>query len=210
MSLSGGADRFGLARAINARRRHLPVRLASALIAAAGVHLTLGWELGWLWAAVFATVQVVEHRLSHVLSRVAETSPRLAAGVLCSIFALSSLIFGALAPALWIGGGHYGPALGVIVVSTAMTNLIAICRGSRLMFTVSAMPYAAYLLAMPMMDSSLVSGPLLASMLIAAGLVLLNVIGAWGATEEARRAQDLAQAPPPPPPRPRPSRPMWR
>ncbi|MDH4385365.1 MAG: ATP-binding protein [Caulobacter sp.] len=193
MSLSGGTDRFGLARAILARRRHLPVRLASALIAAAGVHLTLGWELGWLWAAVFAAVQIVEHRLSQFLPRIAETAPGLAAGILCGMCALSSLIFGALAPALWIGGGHYGPALGVIVVSTAMTNLIAICRGSRLMFTVSALPYAVYLLAMPMMDSAQVSGPLLATMLIAAGLVLLNVIGAWAATEEARRAQDQAQ-----------------
>jgi hypothetical protein len=182
MSLSGGTDRFGLARAILARRRHLPVRLASALIAAAGVHLTLGWELGWLWAAVFAAVQIVEHRLSQFLPRIAETAPGLAAGILCGMSALSSLIFGALAPALWIGGGHYGPALGVIVVSTAMTNLIAICRGSRLMFTVSALPYAVYLLAMPMMDSAQVSGPLLATMLIAAGLVLLNVIGAWTAT----------------------------
>jgi signal transduction histidine kinase/ActR/RegA family two-component response regulator len=194
MSLNGGTDRFGLARAIAARRRHLPVRLASAVIAAAGAHLTLGWELVWLWAAVFATVQVVEHRLSQFLPRIAGASPGLAAGLLCSMFALSSLVFGALAPALWIGGGQYGPAFGIIVVATAMTNLIAICRGSRLMFAVSALPYAAYLLAMPVMDAARVSGPLLASMLIAAGLVLLNVMGAWNATEEARRAQDMAQA----------------
>jgi len=194
MSLSVGTDRFGLAKATIARRRHLPVRLVTAVVAATGIYLTLGWELVWLWAAAFSAVQVLEHRLSPVLVRMAGPLSGLAAGTLCGLYGLSSLVFGALAPALWVGAGHYGPALGIIVIATAITNLIAICRGSRVAFAAAASPYAVYLLAMPLMDARSAPGPMLATMMIGVALVLVNLVGAWIATEDARRAQDLAQA----------------
>jgi cysteine desulfurase len=61
-------------------------------------------------------------------------------------------------------------------------------------FAAAASPYAVYLLAMPLMDARSAPGPMLATMMIGVALVLVNLVGAWIATEDARRAQDLAQA----------------
>mgnify|MGYP001809835125 CR=1 FL=1 len=188
------SDRFGLATVVATRRKHMPVRLVSAFAIAMGLQLAFGWLWAWFWAAGYLAAQLLDHWTGITLTRKPIDSPFHAAKVSLITFLPSSIAFGALAPALWQGVDRYGPALAMIVVATAMTNLIAICRGSRIAFAAACVPYGLYLLTLPLMDLSTAPGPVLSTMMIAVGLVMLNIIGAWLTTEEARRAQDEAHA----------------
>ncbi len=193
MSKGEAEDRFGLRAAVRARRRHLPSRMITSVLIAAGLHAAMGWPAMWLWAAVYILVQLVETWIGpRLLARPLDTAAA-AANVAIVLFMPSALVFGALGMAMWSNAGLYGPALGVSVIAGAMTNVIALSRGSRIAFAASAVPYGLFLLAMPLMDVGRVSSPLLTTMMIATGLIMLNIIGAWISTEEARRAEDRAK-----------------
>lgn len=183
------ADKFGIAASAAARRRHMMLRIATAFVAGAALHFSLGWTLIWLWSAAYVATQLLEAWATPHLLRNPINSPAEAANVAVVLFFPGALVFGGLAVALWISVPGYGPALGVAVIASAMINLIALSRGSRLAFAASATPYGLYLLVMPMLDYGRVAGPLLTTMMIAIGLIMLNIIGAWISTEEARRAQ---------------------
>jgi signal transduction histidine kinase/ActR/RegA family two-component response regulator len=183
------SDRFGILASSKARRRHVALRLATAVIVAGGLHFALGWWMIWFWSAAYIGTQLLEAWAAPRLLRKPVMTPTEAANIAVVLFLPGSLVFGGLAVALWISVPGYGPALGVAVIASAMINLIALSRGSRLSFAASATPYGLYLLVMPMLDYGRVAGPLLTTMMIAIGLIMLNIIGAWISTEEARRAQ---------------------
>jgi signal transduction histidine kinase/CheY-like chemotaxis protein len=184
-------DRFGILASATARRRHVGMRIASAVIVGGALHFALGWWATWLWSAAYVATQMLEVWATPRLLRNPVNTPAEAANIAVALFFPGSLVFGGLAVALWISVPGYGPALGVAVIASAMINLIALSRGSRLAFAASATPYGLYLLVMPMMDLGRVAGPLLTTMMIAVGLVMLNIIGAWISTEESRRAHQI-------------------
>lgn len=186
-------DRFGIRASARARRRHVAVRIGTAIIAGAALHLALGWWMTWLWSAAYIATQILEVWVTPRLLRNPINTPAEAANIAIALFFPGSLVFGSLAVALWISVPGYGPAIGVAVIASAMINLIALSRGSRLAFAASATPYGLYLLVIPMLDFGRVAGPLLTTMMIAVGLVMLNIVGAWISTEEARRAQTQAK-----------------
>ncbi|ATQ41183.1 hybrid sensor histidine kinase/response regulator [Caulobacter mirabilis] len=185
-------DRFGLGGAILTRRQHLPLRMVSCLVQTALLHAVFGWWGMWLWAAAYIGSQLFESWLGPRMMRNPPETAARAANMAVVLFFPSAIVFGGLAMALWVGAGVYGPALGVACIAGAMTNLIVLSRGSRIAFAASATPYGLYLLVMPLTDVGKVSSPLLTAMMIAVGLIMLNIIGAWIATEEARKAQDDA------------------
>lgn len=185
-------DKFGIGASATARRRHLGMRVATAIIVGGVLHFALGWWMTWFWSAAYIGAQLLEAWFTPRLLRNPIDTPAEAANVAVALFFPGSLIFGGLAVALWISVPGYGPALGVAVIASAMINLIALSRGSRLAFAASATPYGLYLLVMPMLDYGRIAGPLLTTMMIAVGLIMLNIIGAWISTEEARRAQSRA------------------
>jgi len=194
MAMSEAEDRFGLRAAVRARRRHLPSRMITSVLIAGGLHAAMGWPAMWLWAAIYLVVQLVETWIGpRLLARPLDNAAT-AANVAIVLFMPSALVFGGLGMVMWSHAGLYGPALGVSVIAGAMTNVIALSRGSRIAFAASAVPYGLFLLAMPLMDVGRVSSPLLTTMMIATGLIMLNIIGAWITTEEARRAEDRAKA----------------
>jgi signal transduction histidine kinase/ActR/RegA family two-component response regulator len=188
------ADRFGIVASSKARGRHVALRLATAVVIGGALHLALGWWMTWFWSAAYVGTQLLETWAAPRLLRKPVQTPVAAATIAVALFFPGSLVFGALAVALWISVPGYGPALGVAVIASAMINLIALSRGSRLAFAASATPYGLYLLVMPMLDYGRVAGPLLTTMMIAVGLIMLNIIGAWISTEDARRAQMSASA----------------
>ncbi|MBI5942411.1 MAG: response regulator [Caulobacterales bacterium] len=167
------------------------MRIASAVIVGGVLHFALGWWATWFWSAAYVATQVLEVWATPRLLRNPVNTPAEAANIAVALFFPGSLVFGGLAVALWISVPGYGPALGVAVIASAMINLIALSRGSRLAFAASATPYGLYLLVMPMMDYGRVAGPLLTTMMIAVGLIMLNIIGAWISTEESRRAHQI-------------------
>jgi len=185
-------DRFGIRASATARRRHLKMRIVTALIVGAVLHFALGWWLTWVWSAAYVGTQLLEAWATPRLLRNPVDTPAEAANIAVVLFFPGALVFGGLAVALWISVPGYGPALGVAVIASAMINLIALSRGSRLAFAASATPYGLYLLVMPMLDYGRIAGPLLTTMMIAVGLIMLNIIGAWISTEEARRAHQMA------------------
>ncbi|HRD27791.1 MAG TPA: ATP-binding protein, partial [Caulobacter sp.] len=185
-------DRFGIRASATARRRHLKMRIVTALIVGAVLHFALGWWLTWVWSAAYVGTQLLEAWATPRLLRNSVDTPAEAANIAVVLFFPGALVFGGLAVALWISVPGYGPALGVAVIASAMINLIALSRGSRLAFAASATPYGLYLLVMPMLDYGRIAGPLLTTMMIAVGLIMLNIIGAWISTEEARRAHQMA------------------
>src|SRR5215217_4919417 len=164
MTLETTGDRFGLTGAIETRRRHLPFRLAGTVFMAAILHFMLGWWAMWVWAPIYIGIQLVETWVAPFLLRKSIETAAQAANIAVVLFFPGALVTGA----------------------------IALSRGSRIAFAASATPYGLYLLVMPLTDVGKVASPLLATMMIAIGLVMLNIIGAWITTEEARRAQDLA------------------
>jgi signal transduction histidine kinase/CheY-like chemotaxis protein len=172
----------------------MPLRLFSAVGVALGLQLALGWTFIWVWVGAYLAAQILDHLTGLALTRRPAETPMQAAKVALITFLPSSLVFGALAPFLWAGVDRYGPALAMIVVATAMTNLIAISRGSRLAFAAACLPYGVYMLVLPLMDVAFTPGPVVSTMIIGIGLVILNVIGAWLTTEESRRAEDEARA----------------
>lgn len=194
MSAANTGDRFGLSGVIATRRKHMPIRLMTAVGVAAGLHLTFGWTWAWAWAALYTSAQGLDHFTGVQLLKHRIDTPFQAARAALITFLPSSIAFGALAPVLWQGIDRYGPALAMIVVATAMTNLIAICRGSRIAFAAGCLPYGMYLLVLPLLDIATAPGPLVSTMMIAVGLVILNIIGAWLTTEEARKISDDARA----------------
>lgn len=194
MSTGEAEDRFGLRAAVRARRRHLPSRVLTAVLMAAGLHAAMGWPAMWLWFALYLVVQMFETWIGPRLLARPLDSAAAAANVAIVLFMPSALVFGGVGVALWGNAGVYGPALGVSVIAGAMTNVIALSRGSRIAFAASAVPYGLFLLAMPLTDVGRVPSPLLATMMIATGLIMLNIIGAWITSEDARRAEDQAKA----------------
>ena len=194
MSTGEAEDRFGLRAAVLARRRNLPSRVLTAVLMAAGLHAAMGWPAMWLWFALYLVVQMFETWIGPRLLARPLDSAAAAANVAILLFMPGALVLGGLGVALWGNAGVYGPALGVSVIAGAMTNVIALSRGSRIAFAASAVPYGLFLLAMPLTDVGRVSSPLLATMMIATGLIMLNIIGAWITSEDARRAEDQAKA----------------
>ncbi|MDP1630644.1 MAG: ATP-binding protein [Caulobacter sp.] len=192
IQISEQTDRFGLAESAAARRRHLTVRLGTALLVAAVLNFALGWWMAWIWSAAYVGSQLLEAWASPRLLSKPPQTPGEAANLAVALFFPGSLVFGGLAVALWIGVPDYGPALGVAVIASAMINLIALSRGSRIAFAASATPYGLYLLVMPMLDYGRIAGPVLTAMMMAVGVIMLNIIGAWISTEEARRGHQAA------------------
>ena len=172
----------------------MPIRLMTAVGVAAGLQLAFGWNWAWAWAALYAVAQGFDHFTGVQLLKRRIDTPFKAARAALITFMPSSIVFGALAPLMWQGIDRYGPALAMIVVATAMTNMIAICRGSRIAFAAGCLPYGLYLLILPLMDIDTAPGPLVSTMMIAVGLVMLNIIGAWLTTEEARKLSEDARA----------------
>lgn len=187
-------DRFGLVAAVAARRRHLPIRLLSAVMFAVGLHMLLDWWAIWAWAGVYFLVQLAEGPLAARLLRKRPETPAAAANMAVMLFFPAAIVNGGLSLPLWAHAGVYGPALAVTLIAAGMTNLIMLNRGCRIGFAASATPYGLYLLALPLLDVGRVAGPMLTVMTSVVALFMLNTIGAWISTEEARRLQEEATA----------------
>ncbi|HYG27987.1 MAG TPA: ATP-binding protein [Caulobacteraceae bacterium] len=185
------ADKFGLLAAASARRKHLPLRFFAALMVSAGMHVTFGWWLAWVWLGSYIAIQLTELALNDHLLKKPPQTPSLAILTAITLYVPSALVFALLGPILWANGGHYGPALGLALMASSLTNLIAVSR-SRLAFVVAAAPYALFLVLMPLLDWGKTTGVETGTMVFAVVVILFNVIGAWSTTQEARRAEQEA------------------
>lgn len=189
MVLSEQADRYGLLTAAQSRRRHLPMRFIACGLIAAGVQMTFGWWQVWIWLAVYIGAQMLELAMNGSLLKQPPQTPVLAVLIAIPLYIPSGLVFCLLGPVLWVDGGRYGPALGFALMASALTNLIAMSRGSRLAFTVSSVPYLAFLFVMPLLDWGRVSGTEIGVTVFAVAVIAFNIFGAWMTTEEARKAE---------------------
>jgi len=189
MALSEQVDRYGLLTAAQSRRRHLPMRFIACGLIAAGVQMTFGWWQVWIWLAVYLAAQMLELMMTGPLLRKPPQTPGLAVLISLCLYIPSGLAFCVLGPVLWVDGGHYGPALGFALMASALTNLIAMSRGSRLAFTISSVPYIAFLFMMPLLDWGHAVGTQIGATVFAVAVISFNIFGAWLTSEEARKAE---------------------
>jgi len=189
MVLPEQADRYGLLTAAQSRRRHLPMRFIACGLIAAGVQMTFGWWEVWIWLAVYIAAQLLELAMNAPLLKKPPQTPALAVLISLCLYLPSGLAFCVLGPVLWVDGGRYGPALGFALMASSLTNLIAMSRGSRLAFTVSSIPYIAFLFMMPLLDWGQASVTEIGATVFAVAVITFNIFGAWLTTEEARKAE---------------------
>ncbi|HEX5775221.1 MAG TPA: ATP-binding protein [Caulobacteraceae bacterium] len=172
----------------------MPLRFIAVSMVALGLHVIFGWWQGWVWLAIYVGVQLAELALNRSLLKTPPQTPILATLTAMALYLPSALVFGALGPVLWVYGGHYGPALGIAVMASSLTNMVAISGGSRMAFMVASAPFVAFLGLMPMLDIGKISAPVTGSMVFAVAVIIFNVLGAWMTTEEARASERAALA----------------
>jgi len=192
MALPEDADKFGLLGAAMSRRKAMPMRLVAAALIAVGLHISFGWWQAWGWVALYGAAQLGELALTKPLLGKPPQTRSLALLTAIALYVPSAVVFGGLAPVIWAGATHYGPALALALMAGSLTNMIAVSRGSRMAFGVAATPFAIYLMLMPFIDVGHIPTPILGSMVFAVAVLVLNVIGAWLTTEEARNSERAA------------------
>ncbi len=189
MGASDQSDKYGFIAAARGRRRHLPIRFVGTALVALGLYVIFGWWQAWIWLAVYYGVQLSEVALNPVLLKKPPQTPVVAVLTAISLYIPSSLAFGALAPVLWFNGGHYGPAMAIVVLGASLINLVAVSSGSRMAFIVSTAPYIAALALIPLLDVGRVPPLVLSGMLFASAMMIFNTLAAWKTTEEVHTAQ---------------------
>lgn len=172
----------------------MPLRFVAVSMVALGMHVIFGWWQAWIWLGVYFGVQLLELAMNRWLLRKPPQKPVVATLTAISLYVPSALMFGGLGPVLWVYGGQYGPALGIAVMASSLTNMVAISGGSRMAFLVSSAPFVMFLGLMPMLDLGKTSAPVLGSMIFAVAVIIFNVLAAWLQTEEARNAEREAMA----------------
>lgn len=192
--MSDLADKYGLLSAARGRRRHMPLRFAAVTMVAFGLHVIFGWWQAWIWLGVYVGVQLLELAMNRWLLKNPPQKPVVATLTAICLYVPSALMFGGLGPVLWVYGGPYGPALGIAVMASSLTNMVAINGGSRMAFMASSAPSVLLLALMPLLDIGKTSAPVLGSMVFAVAVIIFNVLAAWLTTEQAHAAEREAMA----------------
>ncbi|HEX6866744.1 MAG TPA: HAMP domain-containing sensor histidine kinase, partial [Caulobacteraceae bacterium] len=170
------------------------MRFVSAALVALGLYVIFGWWQSWIWLGVYYAVQLAELGLNRALLKPPPQTPVLATLTAIVLYVPSALVFGAVAPVLWVAGGHYGPTLGGAILVGALTNMIVVSSGSRMAFVVASAPFAVYGLLMPLLDVGDVAGLVLGGIYFAVAMIIFNTLSAWRTTEQAYAAERDARA----------------
>ncbi|MDG2521655.1 ATP-binding protein [Caulobacter segnis] len=130
-----------LLEAAEARRRHMPLRVITALPIALVVYLITEFSSVWVWMGVHIAAQVLEVWAIRP-ARAEWRKPSWGRMIfIVALFVLPALILSGICGALWLLGGSYGPALAVFLISGSVINLIVISAQSRIAFLTSSAPY---------------------------------------------------------------------
>ncbi|MBQ1543078.1 MAG: response regulator [Caulobacteraceae bacterium] len=188
-------DRYReLLGAVEARRKHLPIRLVTTAFGSLVISLLLDSAWIWGWAAVYALAQSAEgvlFRPSGLAKWRAPARWRMAA--ICYILFIQATIGAAVALPLWMADSRYGPAIAVYLLAGAGLNLIVISGGSRLAFLVSTTPYSACSLLVIFADPGLPNTLRPLALVVAAGLVF-NCYFTWRMSARALQKEQAAAA----------------
>jgi len=188
MVLSGDKTVEGLIRAAATRRRQAPVRLFVALVLALTFHgqLEFAWLWGWLAAYVGSQLFEIWALWPFRPDRPPPGPLRTAVAVL-SIFMLAA-VFGVIALPLWLVPDPLGPAGAVLLLSGGLLNVLGVSRGSSIAFTAAAVPYAAYLMAAPLVGR-FGGNPFTGPFLLAETLFLIAAVTVFRHAERLTREQ---------------------
>lgn len=186
----------GLVHAAVARRGQAPLQLFIAVLLTVGFGSQLDNSWLWAWLGVYVAAQVLEiWALWPFRPEAKETpSPWRTAVAVASIFVLAAA-FGAIAVPLWLVPASLGPAGAVLLLAGSILNVLSLSRGSPLAFMAAAVPYAAYLMAAPLIDRAILgSDPFSAPFLLAELLFLVAAVLVFRAAERLAETQDRAVA----------------
>jgi two-component system, sensor histidine kinase len=177
-----------LVEAAEARRRHMPLRVITALPIALVVYLITDFTSIWAWMGVYIAAQFLEVwvvRPSQPNWR--KPSPGRMIFII-ALFVLPAVILSGICGALWLLGGSYGPALAVFLISGSVINLIVISAQSRIAFLTSSAPYLLTAALVVIFDPDVT--PFYRPVMILACLLMLSSsLVTWRMFERAITAQ---------------------
>ena len=185
-------DYADLADTFNSRRRQMAMRVAVAVLLSAVYGGLVGWLFTLAWLATYLTLQLIEWRLYGLLA--AGSSPgRVGAVVALALLAANGAVFGAYGLAEPLTYGAWGLANGAFLLAGAVLN-VAVSNRSKVSFLTSLSPYGLYLPALGFIAHGLgASWQVVASLLLAAPMVVVPTVMMWFEGERLRRSGETAQ-----------------
>ena len=194
MALSGDKTALGLVQTAVARRAQAPLRLFVAVVLAVSFRGELHFPWLWAWLGAYVATQLFEvWALWPFRPDRPIPGPLRRATALFSIFLLAA-VFGAIAVPLWLVPDSLGPAGAILLLAGGVLNVVAMSRGSPLAFVSGATPYAAYLMAAPLVDRAVRGAdPFSTPFLMAEALFLVAAVLVFRAAESLTDSQAKAQ-----------------
>lgn len=160
------------------------------------MHLGLKWPAVWLWVMAYAAVQLAEWVWLNVYLRAPGSRSGARSVLALAAVVASSFAFGSISVALTFTQGHHGGQVcAVLLLCGAMTNMLIQARGSRAVFLASSLPYAIYLLGLPVAGIVAGGGQGTEPVVIFGALLLVGyTYTAWLAHDRTHRAEARARA----------------
>ncbi len=186
----------GLTYAAGVRRAQAPLRVVIALVLAVTFHTQLVTDWLWIWFGGYVACQLLEvWALWPFRPERATSPPAWRIGLaLVSIFLLGS-VYGAIAIPLWMAPGSLGPAGAALLLAGGILNVLSHSRGSSLAFMAGAVPFAAYLVAAPLIDRAVRGAdPFSLPFILVGVLFLVAAVVVFRAAERLTEAQTRSVA----------------
>jgi len=165
------------ARAIASRRANTSLRLVAAFAIALTLDVFIHLRWVWLWAALYAALQLIELWASHWVGRRSERAQavwrRLAMTVLPF---LTSTVFGFLSLPLFASPARFAPTLGGMLLAGSLLNVVVINGSRRSAIVSAATPYIIYLLIIPFVARAANPGSPLANALWFGAMLLIATV----------------------------------
>lgn len=149
--MSAMAEKRDVARTIASRRANTYLRLTAtfAIALILDIFIRLPWV--WLWAALYAGLQVTELWLHSWIQGRSERAQALwrRLTVTAAPF-LTSTVFGVVALPLFASQARFAPTLGGMLLAGALLNVVVVNGSQRSAVFSAAAPYVVYLLIVPL------------------------------------------------------------
>jgi signal transduction histidine kinase/ActR/RegA family two-component response regulator len=187
------AEATPIVRAALARRSNITMRMATTGVVAPVLYLALGMGAAWIWAAAYLVSQVIELAvLNPIVSDPMAPVSRARRIAFLAMLAFTSLVFGAITVPLFGSEGAVGPAVGVLILSGAILNVIVVNTGWRAAAIASSLPHVSYVFLGPLL--AYLAHPEPEWLVLWVGAVLLAVAALVASQTLERALRDAADA----------------
>lgn len=196
-----------LIEAATARRNQAVLRLILMAIVAVSSGVLIGWQHALGWYAIYLCTQVIERVVFEDLISNPHKAPDLAQQIKgYGSFFLTGCVYAYLAIPLWQKGWVEGGMCAILLMASAVQNVVLYTRGNRLTFAISMTPFVGQIILTPLLLYTFSTPPEIILAALGCSFVFLaSAIYLWRAVEalhqkevalldEAQRRQTEAEA----------------